>query len=273
MRQGWVKLHRQLSDNELWLSEKFTRGQAWVDLILHANHKDGIMNIRGNIIKIKRGQIGWSELTMAKRWTWSKNKVRRFLNLLETIQQIEQQKLYKITTIITVLNYEKYQNDTTDDTTDGQQTDNRRYTNKNDKNDKNVKNNNIKDFSTEKSSLKVNKDSMKYNEQQSSDSYEDKIDHDTGEKIKEVKKEGKNIIASRLQKYFVETAEKELGVKPMYNKVGYILLCRALKHLEEEKIKELFEDWFNEAKPEEDLIQITQALSANYLNRWKIKYK
>lgn len=138
-KQGWVRLHRQIENNFLWFLEPFTKAQAWIDLFLNANHKDGIINIRGNIIPIKRGQIGWSELTMAKRWTWSKNKVRRYLKLLEKEQQIKQQKS-AITTIITIVKYETYQNnDTADDTTERQQKDSRRYTNNNDKNDKNDK--------------------------------------------------------------------------------------------------------------------------------------
>ena len=40
MNQGWIKLHRTLQDNKLWYSEPLTKGQAWVDLILLANHKD-----------------------------------------------------------------------------------------------------------------------------------------------------------------------------------------------------------------------------------------
>ena len=31
-------------ENDLWLAEKFTMGQAWVDLIGHANHKPGSLN-------------------------------------------------------------------------------------------------------------------------------------------------------------------------------------------------------------------------------------
>lgn len=138
MNQGWARIHRQIEDSKLWLTEPFTRGQAWVDLVLFANHKPGIVNIRGNIITVKRGQIAWSELTMTQRWQWSRNKVRRFLKWLETEQQTTQQKVHKITTITTIVNYDKYQKGTTDDTTEGQQKDNRRYTNKNDKNDKNT---------------------------------------------------------------------------------------------------------------------------------------
>jgi len=138
--QGWVRLHRQIEENPLWFLEKFTKAQAWIDLFLNANHKDNFIEIRGNIVPIKRGQIGWSELTMMKRWRWSKNKVRRFLKLLESEQQITQQKYKYITTIITILNYEKFQNDTPNDTAEGQQKDSRRYINKKVKNVKNEKN-------------------------------------------------------------------------------------------------------------------------------------
>lgn len=127
MSKGWVAIHRKIEKNPLWLSEPFTKAQAWLDLIIFANHTDGEMNIRGNIIPIKRGQIGWSELTMSKRWKWSRNKVRRFLEYLETIQQTSSNHSKNetaddtaesryITTITTILNYDLYQNDTADDT-------------------------------------------------------------------------------------------------------------------------------------------------------------
>ena len=132
---GWVRLHRKIEDNFLWFLEPFSKAQAWIDLFLMANHKNTSIQIRGNIVPLKRGQIGWSELTMAARWKWSKNKVRRFLNLLETEQQIIQQKDRYITTIITVLNYENLQSDTAE----RQQKDSRRYINKNDKKEKKVK--------------------------------------------------------------------------------------------------------------------------------------
>ncbi|UZJ39976.1 hypothetical protein OO185_02425 [Prosthecochloris sp. SCSIO W1102] len=143
MNDGWVKLYRSLSDSDLWLAEKFTKGQAWVDLFLHANHKPGFFDVRGNFVNLERGQLGWSELTMAKRWKWSRDKVRRFLSYLEGDGKIRQQKS-NLTTIITINNYETYQSptttdDTTNETADQQQTNNRQDTNKNDKNVKNEK--------------------------------------------------------------------------------------------------------------------------------------
>lgn len=133
---NWLKVNRKLFDSDLWLADTFTKGQAWVDLFGNANHTVGKFWVRGNEVKIYRGQIGWSELTMAKRWRWSKNKVRRFLKWLETEQQIKQQKT-PITTVITILNYDKYQSNVPKmEHQTIQQKDSRRYTNKNDKNEK-----------------------------------------------------------------------------------------------------------------------------------------
>lgn len=135
---GWVRLYRKIEDNFLWFSEPFTKAQAWIDLFLNANHQDSKISIRGNTVTIKRGQLGWSEITMGKRWKWSKNKVRRFLKLLETEQQIIQQKDRYITTIITIINYEEHQSDSKTIQQTIQQKDSRRYINKNDKNDNNI---------------------------------------------------------------------------------------------------------------------------------------
>ena len=116
MFKGWFKVHRSLFDNDLWLAEPFTKGQAWVDLMGHANHKPASVWIRGIEVSVGRGQLAWSELTMAKRWQWSRGKVRRYLGMLEKRQMIEQQK-NELTTVLTICNYELYQgSDTTDET-------------------------------------------------------------------------------------------------------------------------------------------------------------
>jgi hypothetical protein len=105
---GWIKLHRQIIENDLYFAEPFTRMQAWIDLLLIANHKESFFYIRGNKIVVGRGQIGMGAESLAKRWKWSRGKVERFLKQLENDHQIEQQKSF-ITTIISVCNYEEYQ--------------------------------------------------------------------------------------------------------------------------------------------------------------------
>lgn len=146
MNRGYIKAFRRLFASDLWLSEKFTRGQAWLDLIGLANHADGHIRVRGIRVEVRRGCVGWSEMALAARWGWSRGKVRRFLSELEakTVQQIEQQKS-RLTTLIRIVNYDLYQSDgkQTGQQT-GQQTDNRRDnkrdTNNNEKHEKHEKN-------------------------------------------------------------------------------------------------------------------------------------
>ena len=133
---GWFSINRQLLESDRWIAEPFTRGQAWVDLIGLARHKDGYFRIRGIKVELKRGQLAWSQLSLSKRWMLSRGKTRRYLNELEKHQDIVQQN-NEVTTLITILKYEYWQhNGTTSSTTDGQQTDNKRYTNNNGNNGK-----------------------------------------------------------------------------------------------------------------------------------------
>lgn len=134
MDNGWIKLYRKIQDWEWYFDEPFTHTQAWIDMLLIANHQKRSISVRGNLVTVERGQIGHSERTLAQRWHWSRNKVRRFLECLKTKQQIEQQNS-NILNVITIINYGQYQqNDTTDGTTERPQTDR----NKNDKNVKNI---------------------------------------------------------------------------------------------------------------------------------------
>lgn len=142
--EGWIKLHRQLSENPLWLIKPFSEGQAWVDLLLVTTFDKGFIKTKnGTVIKLNRGECGYSILTLSKRWGWSRGKVTRFLSLLNKEKMI-QQKTISNTTVINILNYETYQdgaiNSTINDTINGQQTIQQTDTINNDKNDKNDKN-------------------------------------------------------------------------------------------------------------------------------------
>jgi len=105
---SFVKLSRKLLSSDCWIGESFSRGQAWVDLLLWANWKDNYVPIEGVPILIKRGQHLTSQTKLAARWKWSRAKVQRFLNGLKTMQRIEQQTSTQYT-LITICNYDKYQ--------------------------------------------------------------------------------------------------------------------------------------------------------------------
>ena len=76
---GWIKIDRQLKDHWIWTGEKFTRGQAWVDLLMLANWEDATMVFNGQVTHVERGQLMTTIGYLAKRWMWSDNKVRRFM--------------------------------------------------------------------------------------------------------------------------------------------------------------------------------------------------
>lgn len=130
MKIGFIKLYRESEDNFLYFSEAFTKWQAWQDLLLLANYQAGSFNVRGNVVKLEPGQLGYSILTLSKRWKWSRGKVERFLKLLKNERQIEQQ-TNSVTTLITIVNWQKYQCEACESetqrapnrATDGQQTD------------------------------------------------------------------------------------------------------------------------------------------------------
>lgn len=132
-------VNRSLLNSDRWLSETFTRGQAWIDLFGLANHKEGYVRVRGMKIPLKRGQLGWSQESLSARWNWSRGKVKRYLNELENEGDIVQQTSSKIT-IITIKKYDYWQGDDGENgTTDGHQTVQQTDTNKNNKNNKNIK--------------------------------------------------------------------------------------------------------------------------------------
>lgn len=129
---GWIKLYRDILNSESWLKEPFTRGQAWIDLLMLTNFRPGHIRVAGERVDIDRGQCGWSTVRLAERWRWSRGKVIRYLNELEEVeQQIVQQtdaSKNRRCKLITIVNYDTYQsgngttdntpNDTTDSTTD-----------------------------------------------------------------------------------------------------------------------------------------------------------
>jgi hypothetical protein len=138
---GWVKLHRSIIENWTWSDKPFSKGQAWMDLIIMANHKDNKFPLGNEIVTVERGSLITSELKLMERWGWSKSKVRLFLKQLQNDSMLVKKTDRKKTTL-TIVNYGVYQeSETTEEPLkDHSQTDNRplKDTNKNEKNEKNI---------------------------------------------------------------------------------------------------------------------------------------
>ena len=159
MAQGWISLHRKVSENWIWLDdEPFDRRSAWIDLILMANHEDNKF-LHGNTLEeVKRGSKITSIRKLSKRWKWSVNKVKRFLELLSQDNMIIYKSDSKKTTY-TIVNYEVYQDKDiakrnskstpTEHKRDADGTSTETNNNENNENNENNDNNIVEKFSTD----------------------------------------------------------------------------------------------------------------------------
>lgn len=135
-------------DNPLYKQKrKFSKFEAWIDILLSVNHKEGKVLIDYSVETVKRGEFITSEVKLANKWNWDRKTVRKFLTLLQQEEMILKSSTKRWTSI-TVINWDKYQLDGQEVGQEvgqgvGQDRDRGLDTNKNDKNDKNDKKNNI----------------------------------------------------------------------------------------------------------------------------------
>jgi len=112
MRGGWVKVYRQLRDHWLWKRERFTWGQAWIDLLLRAAHKDRKVRQGNQLVTEKRGQVLVSQRQLVSQWGWARNTIAHFLRVLNSDEMLSHEVSHGPEggyTLITILNYERYQ--------------------------------------------------------------------------------------------------------------------------------------------------------------------
>lgn len=135
---GWISLHRKIQDHWLWEDKPYSKGQAWIDLLMMANHQDNQALIGNTPVDIKRGSFITSEVKLSKRWGWGRKKVRTFLDVLEIEKMLAKKSTSKYTSI-TIENYELYQNQGTTKeqqwNNEGTAKEHQRNTNNNDNND------------------------------------------------------------------------------------------------------------------------------------------
>ena len=135
MARGWIRIYRKIQECVLWDDfEAFDRRSAWIDLLLLANHEDKKIVFDGKPMTVKAGQRITSIRLLSERWHWSKDRVRRFLDLLEAEGMISKESDNR-RTLLTIEKYSIYQgtcdtDEYTDKDTDGTQTGHRRDTHK-----------------------------------------------------------------------------------------------------------------------------------------------
>ncbi len=151
MQVGYISLHRKIQNCWFWDEKPFDRARAWIDLLLLAVHSNTKQSIDGDFVEISRGQYLTTVRRLADRWGWSKDKVSKFLSVLEKDGMITRT-IVKKRTLLTIVNYGFYQGDQdkektvsgqltdSERTVSGQSSDNHR-TQKNNVNNENNENN------------------------------------------------------------------------------------------------------------------------------------
>jgi hypothetical protein len=108
MNNGWISLNRKITNNWLWKDKPFSKGQAWIDILLMVNHKENKVLFRDELINVERGERITSQVKLSDRWGWSRGKVRKFLTMLENDNMLVV-RTDKRKTVLKVVNYNVYQ--------------------------------------------------------------------------------------------------------------------------------------------------------------------
>ena len=102
MSKGWISLHRKILDNPiLSRSRTYSRFEAFVYMLLKANHKDNKVVIGNQLIKIKTGSFLTSQKKLMKEFNWGISRLRAYLKLLQDDDMIVV-KSNEISTMITI---------------------------------------------------------------------------------------------------------------------------------------------------------------------------
>ena len=110
-KNGWIQLDRVFFEHSLWgESREFSRAEAWIDLIQLARYSEtpDVTQIKDRHITCNRGQLIHSLKTLAKRWGWSRSKVKRVLDVFVSRDMIRYRN-ETVTSCITICNYDTYQ--------------------------------------------------------------------------------------------------------------------------------------------------------------------
>ena len=112
---GWVSIHRKIMDNPLLnRSRVYSNFEAWIWLLLKANHQDNKFLLGTEIMVVKTGEILTSQKKLCKQFRWGNSKLRNFLKVLQKDEMITI-KVDSKSTRISICNYSTYQNNQIDD--------------------------------------------------------------------------------------------------------------------------------------------------------------
>ena len=106
---GWISLHRKILENPILnRSRVYSNFEAWIWLLLKANHKDNKFMLGSELVKVKKGDMITSQKKLCKQFRWGNTKLRNFLKVLQKDGMIALESTTQAT-YISICNYESYQ--------------------------------------------------------------------------------------------------------------------------------------------------------------------
>lgn len=113
--EGWIRIHRQLLDSEIFASEKGLK--IWVWLLLKATYKTSYVNVKigygEKTVTLQRGQLLFGRFTAEESIQINGSTIYKILKKMELMDMIKVESNSHYT-IITICNFDKY-NPLTDD--------------------------------------------------------------------------------------------------------------------------------------------------------------
>jgi hypothetical protein len=113
---GWFAIKRGLLKHPIFKPKgPYSRAEAWIWMIENACFSDTKIDLHGEMITVKRGQLCFSVRKLAEEWKWGYKAARIFLSRLEqeNVVNLDASKKGRskgaTRTLITICNYEKYQ--------------------------------------------------------------------------------------------------------------------------------------------------------------------
>lgn len=108
-RQGWIKLHRSLLDNPMWLQKPFSEGQAWVDLLMLAETEEKDFVVNGCTVHQKPGEVRTSKKYLMERWGWTRRKIDGVFYSWEHDHKIVHKNVHKAGSVLTIVKWGFFQ--------------------------------------------------------------------------------------------------------------------------------------------------------------------
>lgn len=108
MKEGYLQLQRKFFDHWLWSEQRtFSKAEAFLDLLQIAAFAPTKRIVREKLIPIGQGELIASTRFLATRWGWGKDKVAKFLDMLEC-DHMTRRETRQGETVIILSNYGKY---------------------------------------------------------------------------------------------------------------------------------------------------------------------